>query len=83
MNNRYQELKNIIESDSQIISAQLQGIDSNLLGAFFSILVSVLLGNAFGLLIYWIPASFIFLLILMSINLIKMIIDSVKMIKKH
>lgn len=70
MKKKIQELKNDIEQRAQLISYQLQGIESNLLGAFVSVIGSALIANALGLLKYWLPASFILIWLVLFSSLV-------------
>lgn len=65
MTNRFAELRNDAYQSSQVIEAQLQSVESSLLGASVAVLISVLISRAFGLLIFWIPASFLLMWLLL------------------
>ena len=71
MTDRLTELKNITEQSSQLIGYQLQSIDSSLLGAFVSVIISAFISKTFGLLIYWIPASFFLMWVILLFSLFK------------
>lgn len=74
MSDRFKELKNNAQQTSQVIGAQLQSIESSLLGAFISILISAFISEEFGLLIFWIPASFLLMWLLLMHSLFKSLI---------
>jgi hypothetical protein len=73
LENRLEELKAASLENAQIISYQLQSIDSSLLSAFLSVILATLIGNALDLLIYWIPASFFLALFVILRSLFKSI----------
>jgi len=77
MDNRIIELKTNVVESTQIISSQLSGIESSLLGAFVSIIASAFVSNYFGILKYWIPASFIVIWILLIYSLVLSIISTI------
>jgi len=78
MNDRFTELKNIVEQSSQIIGYQLQSIESNLLTAFISMIVSALLSTTLGFLIYWIPASFLLMWTILMNSLFRSFIPQMR-----
>jgi hypothetical protein len=61
----FSKLNEDIERTSRLIGTQLQSIDSSLLSAFISLVISSFLSKQFGLLLYWIPTSFILMWILL------------------
>ena len=65
MNDRIIKLQNDINDSAQMISCQINGIESNLLGAFISIIASAFVSNAFGILKFWTPVSFILMWIIL------------------
>jgi hypothetical protein len=75
MEDRFTELKTIVLESSQVIGHQLQSIDSSLISAFLSIAITLALSNLFGPIIYWIPASFILMWLLLIYSLVKFIYD--------
>jgi hypothetical protein len=65
------DLKNTVNDSAQMISNQLQGVDSNLLGAFIAVIASAFISNALGIIKYWAPASFLLMWILMFHSFIR------------
>jgi len=59
------DLKNAVNDSAQMISNQLQGVESNLLGAFIAVIATAFISNALGIIEYWAPASFILMWIIM------------------
>lgn len=59
------DLRNSVNESAQIISNQLQGVESNLLGAFIAVIAAAFISNALGIIEYWAPASFILMWIIM------------------
>ena len=59
------DLKNAVNDSAQMISSQLQGVESNLLGAFIAVIATAFISNALGIIEYWAPASFILMWIIM------------------
>jgi hypothetical protein len=59
------DLKNTVNESAQMISNQLQGVESNLLGAFIAVIASAFISNALRIIQYWVPASFILMWILL------------------
>lgn len=74
MTNRFTELKNNAYQSSQVIGAQVQCIESSLLGAIIAILISAFISERFGLLIFWIPASFLLMWLVLMLSLISWLI---------
>ena len=64
-------LKNNVNESAQIISSQLQGVDSNLLGAFIAVISSAFISNALGIIEYWAPASFILMWVIMANSFVR------------
>lgn len=59
------DLKNTVNESAQMISNQLQGVESNLLGAFIAVILSAFVSNVLGIIEYWAPAAFILMWIIM------------------
>lgn len=83
MDDRFTELKNATEQRARFISYQLQGIESNLLGAFISVIASAFISNALGLLKYWLPASFILIWLVLINSLVRSYIPLFKKQKRE
>lgn len=80
MNDKVSALKNDISESAQMISCQLNGIESSLLGAFASIIVAVFVSNTLGILKYWVPGSFILLWVLIVYSVVTNIFSGKKLI---
>lgn len=76
MTDRFTELKNSAQQSSQLIEAQLQSIESSLLGASVAVLISALISKTFSLLIFWIPASFLLMWSLLMLSFFRSIIPA-------
>lgn len=74
MSDRFTELKNNAQQSSQVIGAQLQSIESSLLGALISIFIPAFISESLDLLIFWIPASFLLMWLLLMYSLFKSLI---------
>lgn len=83
MDDRFTELKNATEQRARFISYQLQGIESNLLGAFISVIVAAFVSNALGLLKYWLPASFILIWLVLINSLVRSYLPLLKKRKRE
>jgi hypothetical protein len=70
MTDRFTELKNDAYQSSQVIAGQLQSVESSVLGAFLSILISAFISERLGLL-FWIPASFLAMWLVTAFSLVK------------
>ena len=66
----YSQISKDIEQSSNLIGVQLQSVDSSLLDAFISVIVTSFLSKEFGLLLYWIPVSFFLMWILLMFSFI-------------
>jgi hypothetical protein len=75
MADRFTELKNNAYQSSQVIGAQLQGVESSLLGAIIALAISAFVSNALGPLVFWIPASFLLMWILLMNSLLRSLIS--------
>lgn len=82
MTSRFTELKNSAYQSSQVIEAQLQSVESSLLGAAVAVLISALVSGAFGLLVFWIPASFIVLWVLLMLSAFRTVILSTRRVRR-
>jgi hypothetical protein len=67
------DLRNSVNESAQMISNQLQGVESNLLGAFIAVIAAAFISNALGIIAYWAPASFILMWIILLNSLIHML----------
>lgn len=65
------DLRSTVNESAQMISDQLQGVDSNLLGAFIAVLSSAFISNALGIIEYWAPASFILMWTIMANSFVR------------
>lgn len=65
------DLKNTVNESAQMISNQLQGVESNLLGAFIAVILSAFVSNVLGIMEYWAPAAFILMWIILVNSFIK------------
>lgn len=70
MSDKFTELKNDAQQSSQVIGAQLQSIESSLLGASVAILIFAFISERIDLIIFWIPTSFLLMLLVLMLNLI-------------
>jgi hypothetical protein len=66
----YLELSKKIDLGSRLVGIQLQSIDSSLLNAFISLIITSFLSKQYGLLLYWIPTSFLLMWIVLVFSLI-------------
>lgn len=65
------DLKNTVNESTQMISNQLQGVESNLLGAFIAVILSAFVSNVLGIMEYWAPAAFILMWIIMANSFVR------------
>jgi len=63
--------KNTVNQSAQMISSQLQGVESSLLGAFIAVVAAAFVSNALGVIQYWAPASFILLWVIMANSFVR------------
>ena len=71
MEQRFLELKNAINDSAQMIQSQLQGIESNMLGAFVAVIAAAFISNTLGILEYWATSSFILMWIILANSFIR------------
>lgn len=83
MDDKFAALSKNVEQSSRLIGFQLQSIDSSLLSAFISLIVSFLLSESFGLLLYWIPVSFFLMLALFIVSLVSSVLRTRKQNKER
>lgn len=81
MTDRFAELKDRAYRRSQVIGAQLQGVESSLLGAIIAILVSAFVSDVLGL-AFWMPASLLLIWMLLVYSLIRSIISAVRTVRQ-
>lgn len=76
LTDKFAELSNNVDQSSRLLGLQLQSIDASLLAAFVSLVISSFLSKQFGLLLYWIPASFFLMLTVLILSLVRSIITN-------
>jgi hypothetical protein len=59
------DLRNTVNESTQMISNQLQGVESSLLGAFIAVVLSAFVSNVLGITDYWAPVAFILMWVIM------------------
>ena len=70
LTDRFAELSDSVEQSSRLLALQLQSVDSSLLAAFVSLVVTSFLSKQLGLLMFWVPASFFLMWIVLMVSLV-------------